>query len=49
MNAYALIVCEPQDGGDVESFICENELELECFQEDNDWLILSIVYMKGIK
>jgi hypothetical protein len=42
---YAIIVCEPQDGGETESFVCEDELELEYFQEDNDWLVISITYL----
>jgi hypothetical protein len=42
---YAVIVCEPQDGGEIESFICEDEEQLEYFQMDADWVVLSIKYM----
>ena len=42
---YAVIVCEPQDGGEIESFICENEEQVEGFQMDADWRVLHIKYM----
>ncbi len=47
MSRYAVIICEPQDGGDIESFICEDELELEYFHEDNDWKVISVTLLNN--